>query len=115
MSSSLRVVSRTEPLAVVLEMHGDVSADGELEIKGGYREAIEAGSPVVLIELSDAAYINTSGISVLIEVAMEAKQQDVTLLVSGASPHYKKVFDLVRFTSFVSLFDTEAEALASLG
>ena len=114
MSSSLRVESRTEPSAVVLEMHGDVSADGEVEIKGGFADAVAAGSSAVLIDLSDAAYINTSGISVLIEVAMEAKQQGVTLLVSGASPHYKKVFDLVRFTSFVSLYDTEADALGSL-
>ena len=38
----------------------------------------------------------------------------MTILVAGASPHYKKVFDLVRFSSFVTMFDTEAEALASL-
>jgi hypothetical protein len=35
------------------------------------------------------------------------------LVVSGASPHYPKLFDLVRFSSFVDLFDTEANAVAS--
>jgi hypothetical protein len=37
------------------------------------------------------------------------------VLVAGASPHYKKVFDLVRFSSFVSMFDDQTAALASLG
>jgi hypothetical protein len=33
--------------------------------------------------------------------------------VSGASPHYRKIFDLARFSTFVDLFDTEADAEAS--
>jgi anti-anti-sigma factor len=114
MSSSLKVESRQVPGASVLELHGDVSADGESDIKGAYDAAIASGSNNVLIEMSNASYINTAGISVLIAVAMEARKAGHHLLVSGASPHYKKVFDLVRFSSFVSMFDTEADALASL-
>ena len=34
------------------------------------------------------------------------------LVASGASPHYRKTFDLVRFSTFVDLFDTEADAVA---
>jgi hypothetical protein len=33
-------------------------------------------------------------------------------VVSGASPHYRKTFDLMRFSTFVDLFDTEADAVA---
>jgi anti-anti-sigma factor len=113
-SSSLRVETRDLPDVVVVELHGDVSADGETEIKGAYDAAVASGAENVLIEMSGASYINTSGISVLIGVAMEAKKADLNLMVCGASPHYKKVFDLVRFSSFVSMFDTEADALATL-
>jgi anti-anti-sigma factor len=113
-SSSLRVETRQLPEVTVVELHGDVSADGETEIKSAYDEAVASGMTTVLIEMAGASYINTSGISVLIAVAMEAKKAGVDLLVCGASPHYKKVFDLVRFSSFVSMFDTEADALASL-
>ncbi len=35
------------------------------------------------------------------------------LVVSGASPHFRKIFDQVRFSTFVDLFDTEADAVAS--
>ena len=114
MSSSLRVETRQLPEITVIELHGDVSADGEPEIKAAYDAAVASSMPTVLIEMSGTAYINTSGISVLIRVAMEAKKAGNGLLVCGANPHYKKVLDLVRFSSFVSMFDTEADALASL-
>lgn len=114
MSSSLNVVTRTEPAATVIELHGDVSAEGQAEITAAYAEAVAAGAKTVLFNLSETKYINTSGISVLISVVMGAKKSGVAVLVAGASPHYKKVFDLVRFSSFVSMFDDEAAALASL-
>lgn len=114
MSSSLNVVSRSLDGVAVIELHGDVSADGEAEITGAYGAAIASGTTTVLIEMAHTSYINTSGISVLISVAMEARKAGHHVLVSGASPHYKKVFDLVQFSSFVSMFDTEADALASL-
>ena len=115
MSSNLKVATRDEPAASVIELHGDLSADGEVQVKDAYAAAVASGPGVVLFDLSHTAYINTSGISVLIAVAMEAKKSGVTVLVAGASPHYKKVFDLVRFSSFVSMFDDQTAALASLG
>ena len=114
MSSNLKIESRPAAGATVIELQGDVSADGETLVKGAYADAVASGHGAVLFELSKAAYINTSGISVLIAVVMEAKKAGVPVLVSGTSPHYKKVFDLVRFSSFVTMFDDEASALASL-
>jgi anti-sigma B factor antagonist len=114
MSSALRVDTRTTPQAAVIELHGDVSADGDVPIKEAYNAAVEAGNTNVVFNLAGTDYINTSGISVLISVVMAAKQQGVVVAVAGASPHYRKVFDLVRFSSFVSMYDDEASALEGL-
>ena len=43
MSSSLNVVTRTEPAATVIELHGDVSAEGQAEITAAYAEAVRRG------------------------------------------------------------------------
>jgi anti-sigma B factor antagonist len=115
MSSALRVETRSTPRAVVIELHGDVSADGDGPIKDAYHGAVDGGTTNVVFNLAGAEYINTSGISVLIAVVMEAKQNGITVAVAGASPHYRKVFDLVRFSSFVSMYDDESSALEGLG
>ena len=112
--SELRIEARTVPQAAIIALHGDLSADGDAAIKDAYHDAATNGPGVVLFNLAETQYINTSGISVLISVAMEAKQQGVTMVVAGASPHYRKVLDLVRFSTFVSMYDDEATALASL-
>jgi anti-anti-sigma factor len=114
MSANLQIEARPLPSVTVLELHGDVTADGEDAIVEAYQSAVDDGPDTVLLEMTDATYINTSGISVLITLAMDAKKAGQHILVSGASAHYQKVFDLVRFSSFVSMFQTEDEALASL-
>ena len=114
MSSELNIVSRKSGNAAVIELHGDVNSDGDAAIKEAYRQAVESGATAVLFNMSNTAYINTSGISVLIAVVMEAKKAGHKILVSGISPHYKKVFDLVRFSVYVTMFDTEEDALASV-
>lgn len=114
MSSSLKIETRKTDKATVIILAGDVNSDGDAAIKGAYREAVAGGLHTVLFDMSKTAYINTSGISVLIAVVMEAKKAGHKILVSGVSPHYKKVFDLVRFSVYVTMYPDEAAALASL-
>jgi anti-anti-sigma factor len=114
MSNALKVHTRTTEKAAVIELHGDVSSDGDAAIKEAYRNAVADGAATILFNLSQTQYINTSGISVLISVVMEAKKAGHKILVCGVSPHYKKVFDLVRFSVYVTMFDTEEQALGSL-
>jgi len=113
MSSALKIVSRMTDKAAVIELHGDVDSSGDVAVKQAYRDAVSSGVSTVLFNMPKTAYINTSGISVLIAVVMEAKKAGHKILVSGVSPHYKKVFDLVRFSTYVTMFDTEEAALAA--
>lgn len=113
-STALTIVARDTDHAAVIELIGDVNSDGETAIKEAYRAAVAGGATTILFNLGKTAYINTSGISVLITVVMEAKKAGHKILVSDVSPHYKKVFDLVRFSTYVTMFDTEAAALSSL-
>ena len=84
MSSSLEVRTRAEGAVGVVELLGDVSAEGESQILQAYESETAEGRRDILIELSRAAYINTSGISVLIELAMAAKKADIHIMVSGS-------------------------------
>lgn len=112
--TALRVDTRNLANASVLDFHGDLSADGETVLEHAYRESVERGTGNVIFNLEHAEYINTSGISVLIGIAMKAGKEGVALSLAGANAHYRKVFDLVRLSTFVSMFDDEAAALEGL-
>ncbi len=113
--NALEIDRRDHGEVTVLELQGDVTEQSDDSLRTAYSEAVDAGARAVVIGLAAAQYINTSGISVLITLAMDAQKSSVTMAVAGASPHYRKVFDLVQFSSFVTMFDDESAALAALG
>lgn len=115
LSKEIKVELRTAGSAAIIDLQGDVNASGEGVIKRAYRSATEGGAENVLFNLEGAEYINTSGIAVLIGIIMEAQQAGQKMLVYGVSQHYRKIFELVRLPMYVDMFDTEQEALASLG
>lgn len=115
MSKAIEVKLRRLNGAAIIDLRGDVNASGEEDVKGAYHSASAEGADNILFNLEDAEYINTSGIAVLIGIVMEAQQADQKVLVYGVSSHYKKIFELVRLPMYVEMFDTEEEALTSLG
>ena len=78
MTSALRVEHRDTPLAAVIELHGDVTGDGEDPITEAFASVTSDGPTTVLIVLADTPYINTAGISVLTRLAMQAKRDGHT-------------------------------------
>lgn len=115
LNKELKVELRKIDGVAIIELDGDVNVSGEGVMKGAYRSATEDGTRHVLFNLQNAEYINTSGIAVLIGIVMEAQKAEQKVLVYGVTPHYRKIFELVRLPMYVDMFDTEEEALASLG
>lgn len=101
--------------AAIIVLRGDVNAAGEEAMKDAYASATDDGARYILIDLAGAEYINTSGIAVLIAIVIEAQRADQKVLVYGVSSHYRKIFELVRLPMYVEMYDTEAEALSSVG
>jgi anti-sigma B factor antagonist len=50
----------------------------------------------------------------LVTLLIRARRLQVRLLASGLSDHYRQIFELTRLNEAISVFATEAEALAAL-
>ena len=114
MVANVKVETRKTGNVSVIGLKGDITSDGEAPIKDAYQTVTREGATNILFDLKQTEYINTSGIAVLISIVMEAKKAGQKILVSGVSPHYKKVFELVRFSLYVTMYDSEEAALASV-
>ena len=113
MVANVKIETRKTGNVSIIALKGDITSEGEALIKDAYQTVTREGATNILFDLKQAEYINTSGIAVLIAIVMEAKKAGQKILVSGVSPHYKKVFELVRFSLYVTMFDSEEAALAS--
>jgi anti-anti-sigma factor len=106
----LRQVGR----AVVIDLIGDITDQGQRTIKSAYAEALAKGPECVFFNFGDTEYINTSGIAVLISIVMEAEKAGQKIGLFGMSAHYRKVFTLVRLPLYAAMYGSESEALTFL-
>jgi anti-anti-sigma factor len=100
--------------AVIIDLIGDVTNQGEGAIKTAYAQALEKDPQRIFFNFSDTEYINTSGIAVLISLVMEAQRSEYRIGLYGMSSHYRKVFELVRFPLYADVYQTEEDALATV-
>jgi anti-anti-sigma factor len=100
--------------AVIIDLIGDVTDRGQQAIRSAYAEALQSAPERVFLNFGDTEYINTSGIAVLISMVMEAQKTGHKIGLFGMSPHYHKVFTLVRLPLYADMYGGESEALASL-
>jgi anti-anti-sigma factor len=98
--------------AVIIDLSGDVTNQGQDAIKRAYTQALQSKPERILFNFSETEYINTSGIAVLISIVMQAEKAGRKIGLFGMSPHYQKVFELVRLPLYADLYRNETEALA---
>jgi anti-anti-sigma factor len=99
--------------AVVIDLIGDVTERDQPTLQRAYEQAIEDSPDRIFFNFGDTEYINTSGIAVLVSMVMAAEKAGRTIGFFGMTPHYRKVFTLVRLPLYAELYDDERQALAS--
>jgi anti-anti-sigma regulatory factor len=100
--------------AAIIDLIGDVTNRGQEAIVSAYAGALESPAERIFFNFGETEYINTSGIAVLISVVIEAEKAGRKIGLYGMSAHYYKVFNLVRLPLYADVYESEAEALASV-
>jgi anti-sigma B factor antagonist len=110
------------PLDVKVE-HGDVAARvvvaGEVDLatadrlREGLRSALGSDRPVI-VDLSDCNFIDSIGLSVLIDAAHRAERSGrVELGIASPSASVRRLIELTQLESLIPVFDSTADAAAS--
>ena len=96
-----------------------IGLSGKLDVEGtklfGERitQILESGERYVLLDFTDVAYINSSGLHILILVARRLATSGGMLVLAGASDRIQNVLKISGLSAILTLQPTKAEALAS--
>lgn len=90
---------------------GDVTVHSDTFLKEAYVRACEFGTNKIILNFEETAYINSAGISILIQMLANAKKNNQIVGVSGLSNHFRKIFNMVGITKFADLYDTRQDAM----
>ena len=110
MQAGIHVNSRKGPVSTVLDISGAVTAAASEVLLGAFRSAGGACADDVLLNFARVEHLDSAGISLVIQMLSEARQNGHRIVVCGLSPHYRKIFELMGLPQFAPAFDSEDEA-----
>ncbi len=107
--ASVRMVGRT----AVIDLQGEINNFADSALSKAYDEA-EAKDPVAIsLNFNEVAYINSTGIALIVGLLARARQAHRQLLTFGLSEHYQEIFRITRLSDFMGIHEDEASALAA--
>ncbi len=99
----------------IMNIRGDITSYSESIIKEAYQQATAQGARKIIFKIEKYAYINSGGIALIIQTLYQIKENKQVAAIAGASPHFKKIFNMVGIAKFAKIFDTLDGALQALG
>ena len=111
---SMKVNTRQVDGVTILDLSGRITlGEGSVQLRDAVRDLLAKGSKVILLNLADVNYIDSSGIGELVSAYTTVRNQGGELKLLNLT---KKVHDLLQITKLYTVFDVkddEASAIAS--
>ena len=99
---------------LLFDIRGDITILSEPFLNDAYADANKRGAEKILLEFEENAYMNSGGISVLIQLLAQTEKNDQQVGITGISDHFKKIFNMVGITKFANIYHTREEALEDM-
>lgn len=98
----------------VVDIKGEVTAACEPVLMSAYEEAGGQGTSRLVLNFGGLEYMNSGGIGMLVTLLVRANRQRQKLAAYGLSDHYREIFELTRLDEAITIYESEASALAGV-
>jgi anti-sigma B factor antagonist len=94
----------------VIKLHGEINGLAE-PVMQEVAVQIETGDKnTILLDFSEVAYINSTGIALIVNLLRSAEKGGRRLLAYGLSDHYLEIFALTRLADYIHIIkDLDSE------
>lgn len=110
MRGSVRVISQKTS---IIDIQGDVTAAAETALMEAFTTAGAPTTRCIILNFTGLEYMNSSGIGLLVTLLIRANRQKQRVMAYGLSEHYRHIFELTRLNEAITIYDSEAAALAA--
>ena len=97
----------------VIDIGGEVNAYAEDALSAAYADASQNGVKAIVLNFGGLEYMNSSGIGLLVTLLIRAQRNKQRLLACGLNEHYQQIFALTRLNEAISIYPSEAAAVAA--
>lgn len=104
--------TRTES-HLLIEVTGQLVVGNRQEFKQAVLEEIEQGARLVLVDFTNATYIDSSGLGALVSLGKRVRDMGGDLRLVGLNDDMRSLFELTRLDALFPLFASKDDALKS--
>ena len=94
--------------AVVVSLSGEVDMHCSPEVRKHLQSLVKQKVRLIVVDLSDVSYIDSSGLATLVECLKGTKQYDGVLRLSGVNERIGDVFKLARLDRIFDIRENPA-------
>ena len=111
---ALTIASREVDSVTVLDLSGRITlGEGSVQLREAIRDLIGKGQKMILLNLGDVSYIDSSGLGELVSAYTTSKNQGAALKLLNLTRKVKDVLQLTKLYTVFDIYDDEATAIAS--
>src|SRR5688572_14682411 len=109
--TSIDITTRTVGGTVVVAPHGEVDLTTSHLVRTVVDRVIDDGASAVVLDLGDVAFMDSTALGALVSFHRRLGRR---LVVAGARPVVRRLFEVTKFTSVLRLADSVDTALIVL-
>lgn len=113
MANDIKTDVRKREAVAIIDMKGEVTSFADEVLNLLINGIMAEGFRKIVFNFTDVSYINSSGIAVLIGIVTSLANKGMLFEVYGVTPHFKKIFRMIGLTQYVTVSNTEEDALAA--
>ena len=98
----------------VFHLAGEIDLHYAPALRALFQLKVKQRCAALIVDLSDVSFIDSTGISVLLEYLRDAAEFDGKLCLAAPTDHVRHVFEIVRLNQVLPIFDSVTEAGAAL-
>jgi len=110
------ISDRTLGRAVVIDVRGFMTlGEQESRLLGYVRALAESGCRRIVLNLTHVSYVDSVGVGEIIRVYLHLQGRGGTLRLCGIGPRVSELLQSTQLDRVLPIFESEADAVASLG
>ncbi len=96
---------------VVLVVDGEINFNSSPDFRKAFLKVLDSKAQKVVVNLSNVAYVDSSGLATLVEAHQKIKSAGGRLKLSNLTNKVKSLFEITKLEKLFEIFPTEEDAL----
>lgn len=111
-SKTVKITTRPSGIATIVDVTGEITLFNAPELRKALMDLLKVSKPPrVIVNMTNAAYIDSAGVACLVEALKVARESKIGFALFGLNCVAKEVFELTRLTNVFKVYGTEEEAV----